>query len=1235
MQIRDLFVKPIDRSIQGVIKVGQDEDANAKQELDEYVVTRELKGHFDDFFSAYANSIHHDTDNMGVWISGFFGSGKSHFLKILSYLLENREVGGKYAIDYFKDKINDQMTLNNIELAAQQPTDVVLFNIDSKAKTSSQPDENAIINVFLQVFNEMQGFSSNNFWIADMERQLTAAGKYDAFKEAFTRLDNNHMAWSVGRDHAIFKKNTIKDALVEVGLLAEGDAAGFMQQLTSTYEINIETFAKMVADYIQKTGRRIVFLVDEVGQFVGTSVQRMLNLQTVVEDLGAATRGKAWVVVTSQQAINAITDKINGQDFSKIQGRFTTRINMSSANVDEVIRKRLLAKTEPAQKELAADFDANSAAINNVIYFDDGVERKKFTSGENFSANYPFVPYQFNLLQDVLTAVRTHGSDGKHLAEGARSMLALFQESAEAVMGKPDTALIPFSYFFEGLKQFLDHSHSIVIDHAIDDDVIDPEKDPMAFQIQVLKVLFMVKYVTTFKATRNNIVTLMIDSVDVDRVALDKKVGEALTALKSQQYIEKNIDTYEFLTDAEQDVNEAINRQEVSDSDLDAELGAYLFGTKSGITNKYTYPKLKGRYNFTLNQYVDDVVQGRPNNDMTIRVVTPLDTDTNRNDPSLLMMSLSTTENTIVVDLPAEDDYLDMLRRALKIKKFILSGQTNADARFNTIKAERNQEQVTLTQNAQDKLRSVLEDANIYVAGHQIENKGDFATRYEEGLHQLVDNTYRNLNRITAAKSAGDIQALFEQNGNMAMATDENADAVNDVLLWLQKATQHDPHVTLQTLLNKFTQIPFGFINEDTEWIVAKLVADGKIQLKRQNEILSVVNAQYTAKDMTDFLTKKQYADQISIQVKKDINPAYVREMKDVADTVFNKRSWNATQPDALVAELKQKIQSDLDALRGYEGKNTQYPGHDLLQAGIALDRKLVAANDAGTFYDLIHNNYDTLMDWADDMADRGIKDFYLNASQQEIWDKALSNIRRYDASKDFISNPDLTTVYQTLKKLVAGNKAGHVVQDMKAANKDFLEKFTAIIEKRQQEVTAQIQEITKRAEERINDAVVGDDFKEKERTSLHNRMARILDEAEKAPDLTQLVAKPQAAESQLDLITEELQKEQRRILQEEEEARRRVEEEKKSIAEERKKSGATDNTKDSGSDSDSGIVQLVVESEPKERHIAPTYVSVKDLPIDHEWTIGSQEDVNRYVEELRKALLAELKADRITKLTL
>ena len=92
MIIKNMFSKPIDRDIKGVIKVGQDDDANIKQELEEYVVTRELQKHFSDFFASYKKGIIGNTDKMGVWISGFFGSGKSHFLKILSYLLENKEV---------------------------------------------------------------------------------------------------------------------------------------------------------------------------------------------------------------------------------------------------------------------------------------------------------------------------------------------------------------------------------------------------------------------------------------------------------------------------------------------------------------------------------------------------------------------------------------------------------------------------------------------------------------------------------------------------------------------------------------------------------------------------------------------------------------------------------------------------------------------------------------------------------------------------------------------------------------------------------------------------------------------------------------------------------------------------------------------------------------------------------------------------------------------------------------
>ena len=120
--IRDLFAKDINRSINGVVKVQDSKDGSIRQELDEYVVTRELQRHFATFFKAYGDAIDARTDKIGVWISGFFGSGKSHFLKMLSYLLENRQIGGKSAIRYFDGKIVDPMVAAAMERACSVPT---------------------------------------------------------------------------------------------------------------------------------------------------------------------------------------------------------------------------------------------------------------------------------------------------------------------------------------------------------------------------------------------------------------------------------------------------------------------------------------------------------------------------------------------------------------------------------------------------------------------------------------------------------------------------------------------------------------------------------------------------------------------------------------------------------------------------------------------------------------------------------------------------------------------------------------------------------------------------------------------------------------------------------------------------------------------------------------------------------------------------------------------------------
>ena len=187
MKIQEMFRKDINREIQGVIIVGQGEEGNIAQELEEYVVTRELQKYFSDFFSAYKKGIVGATPKMGVWISGFFGSGKSHFLKILSYLLRDTKVAGRHAIDYFADdkKIVDPTVLADMKLAADTPTDVILFNVDSKSDASGKHSKDAIVSVFLRVFNEMQGYCGALPYLADLERELSEAGRYEEFKKAF------------------------------------------------------------------------------------------------------------------------------------------------------------------------------------------------------------------------------------------------------------------------------------------------------------------------------------------------------------------------------------------------------------------------------------------------------------------------------------------------------------------------------------------------------------------------------------------------------------------------------------------------------------------------------------------------------------------------------------------------------------------------------------------------------------------------------------------------------------------------------------------------------------------------------------------------------------------------------------------------------------------------------------------------------------------------------------------
>ena len=934
MNIGEMFAKPIDREMKGVIKVGQDDNANIKQELEEYVVTRELQKHFRDFFDSYKRGITGNTDKMGVWISGFFGSGKSHFLKILSYLLENKTVNGKTALEYFEEdsKIKDRMVLADMRLAATVPTDVVLFNIDSKGEQSGKQDKDAIVSVFLKVFNEMQGFCGAIPFLADLERKLSEEGRYEEFKEKFE--DSFGTEWTEARYDFDFIQDDIVEVLSDMDFMSEEAARNWCERATTEYSISIERFADLVKRYIDRKGNNhhVVFLVDEIGQYIGDDSKLMLNLQTVTEDLGTACQGKAWIIVTSQQDIDSIT-KTKGNDFSKIQGRFDTRLSLSSANVDEVIRERVLKKTESANETLFLFYDDKETIIKNLILFNDGVEKKLYENRRNFAEVYPFIPYQFNLLGSVLTSIRTHGASGKHLAEGERSMLALFKESAVRVMEYDPGTIVPFHMFYDALEQFLDHSHKGVISRALDNDYLNPNHTEECFDVNVLKTLFMIKYVKEIKANLENITSLMVSNVNDDRIELSGKVEDALKRLVRQTLVQKNGDLYVFLTDEEQEINIAIKNQPVDPGEITAKVSELIF---DGLFDekKYRYPAFSGRYGFGFNQLVDDKpYKAGQSHDITLKILTP---NSDEISDEVTMRMLSAQSRCVLVVLPDDRTFLDEIQSSLQIEKFIRFDATNTVTKYEQIKEAKKVELRERSAAARLFLEEALKAATIYVNGDRVQTASkDVSARINDAIGKLVASVYHKLSYIDTAMSESDIKKLFTGSDKQLTLegtnTVPNSLALHDVNDYISVNTSRHTKTSMKTLLDRFMKAPYGFVEADVQWLVAKLFKDGDIAFYVNSESVSLLSK--SLDEIVRFITRKEFNERLMMEKRVRASEKQKKAVREVMKEMFGVAP-SSDDDDAVMSgflNYANNLKNEIEKLEIHYKNQPLYPGKTLI----------------------------------------------------------------------------------------------------------------------------------------------------------------------------------------------------------------------------------------------------------------------------------------------------------------
>ena len=219
LTIKSILQKDIERKINGVVKADSNEKETIITELNEYVVTEEIRKRLTKFFDKYVDSINFPTEDMGVWISGFFGSGKSHFLKMIGHILENNTYDGKTVVDFFKEKIDDAILMGNIEKAAEIPTDVILFNIDNVSDQDTYQNKDSIALAFLKKFNEYLGFTRDDIEIAEFERKLWEDGKLEDFKKAFE--EESGKTWKDGNRNLDFYSDDFIDVVEKLEILVD------------------------------------------------------------------------------------------------------------------------------------------------------------------------------------------------------------------------------------------------------------------------------------------------------------------------------------------------------------------------------------------------------------------------------------------------------------------------------------------------------------------------------------------------------------------------------------------------------------------------------------------------------------------------------------------------------------------------------------------------------------------------------------------------------------------------------------------------------------------------------------------------------------------------------------------------------------------------------------------------------------------------------------------------------
>ena len=867
MDMKGLYAKDIFRSIDGVIKA--DDVSKVASEVDEYVMTSEIRSGLSRIVDAW-NQV--DAPSNGVWIAGFFGSGKSHLLKMLSYLLGeqagNQPVTREDVERAFEQKVaGDETLIADLKRSLHTPTRAVLFNIDAKDDKSTRERGSAMIEVFYKVYFEARGLYSKDLGVGALERDLEDRGELARFREAYQE-EAGH-TWEVGRVNTVFSEALVSKALARLGHQVDQPFRSYREQLN----LSAEAFAQDVASWLDRQGphQRIAFFVDEVGQFIGDDSQLMLNLQTITEQLATHCPGRAWVFVTSQEELSGITAQMNERrstDFSKIQGRFAIKVSLSTEEVTDVIARRLLTKSDQGTEELDTLWQRLGAGFPSMFRFPEGTKKyDNYLTRDSFVAKYPFVDYQFEMFTQAMRGLSDNDLfTGRHSSVGARSLLGVCQQIAQELTDDELGTVASFDRFYDGIAAMLKSDVKDNIGRAAQD-----SRTSDSFTMSVLKVLLLVRYVDSFQAYPRNIAVLLRRSLDQDATDLEERVERALRILSDQVYVQRQADgTYAYMTNEEKEVRREISQIIVESREVTDLLRTDIRRHVGTSATSFVYPGTNRRMGVSL--FVDGRrEQAEP---LVISVFTPqssLDEEGIRHESVV-------RHDTLSLGLNISSEILEDVRVFCQTEEYVKRQAGAASGLRKRIILTHKEDNEQRRQLIGEAVKDALMRASLFVDGQEVKTgtANEPKDVIELGLTRLAQQVYPRIEdaKPLAGLKDGQIASFLRDQEDATLDVDPGVDIAQrlagECAQWVEQArVLNGQNVFVKNAIEYYGQAPFGWDKNAVLAIVATALRLELLEALENDRPLARTELEGALRDVNRqgrvLLQKKKHLDRAAL----------------------------------------------------------------------------------------------------------------------------------------------------------------------------------------------------------------------------------------------------------------------------------------------------------------------------------------------------------------------------------